>query len=337
MECDMDVNFTEEQEMLRASARDFLEKECTDDIITEVETGRLGYSPDLWSKIAELGWLGLVFPEKYGGSEMTMVDLAVLYEEFGRAKFASPYTSTIVLGGLTILEAGSNGQKSDLLPGIIEGKAIIAVTLSASDPGLEGTELQPDEVTISATADGEDYLLKGVRLFVHNAGIADYFLVPARTNSGNDTEDGITLFLVDAHSPGLIITQLTTIPGDSQCEVILDDVRISADNIIGNPDNGWAPLTRSMRIAEVMMASQMLGGGERLYNDSEEDFMTRLESGIPNDVKQYNEEYLASLQQDIDTCRRITYEAANKLNEGESFNFEGSITGNWSKYAHQNA
>ncbi|MFC1947300.1 acyl-CoA dehydrogenase family protein [Chloroflexota bacterium] len=333
----MDVNFTEEQEMLRASARDFLEKECTEDVIAEVEAGRLGYSPDLWDKITELGWLGLVFSEQYGGSEMNLVDLAVLYEEFGRAAFASPYTSTIVLGGLTILEVGNDRQKSDILPKLIEGEAIIAVAISASDPGLEGTELRPDEVTISATADDEDYLLNGVRLFVHNAGIADYLLVPARTRSCNDPENGITLFLVNANSPSLNITRLTTIPGDNQCEVIFNNVRVSIDNIIGKPDDGWAPLSRSMQIAEVMMASQMLGAGERLYRDSEEDFMTRLESGIPDDIKQHNEEYLANLKQDIDSCRRITYQAATKLAKGESFDFEGSITVNWSRYTHQNA
>ncbi|MBN2075781.1 MAG: acyl-CoA/acyl-ACP dehydrogenase [Dehalococcoidales bacterium] len=333
----MNVSFTEEQEMLRASTRDFLEKECTEDVIAEVEAGKLGYSPDLWNKITELGWLGLVFPEQYGGSEMNLVDLAVLYEEFGRAAFASPYTSTIVLGGLIILEVGSDSQKSNILPRLIEGEKIIAAVLGASDPGLEGTELNPDDVTISAIADGENHLLNGVRLFVHNAGIADYFLVPARTKSGDDPEDGITLFLVDASSPGLNITRLTTIAGDNQWEVIFNDVRVSADNIIGKPDDGWSPLSRSMEISEVMMASQMLGAGERLYKDSEEDFMTRMESGIPDDIKLHNEEYLANLKQDIDNCRRITYEAAKKLVEGESFNFERSITRNWSRYTHQNA
>ena len=333
----MDVSFTEEQEMLRASARDFLEKECTEEIITEVETGQLGYSPDLWNKITELGWLGLVFPEQYGGSEMNLVDLAVLHEEFGRAAFASPYTSTVILGGLIILEAGSDSQKSDILPKLIEGQKIIAAVLGASDPGLEGTELSPDEVNISATSDSEDYLLNGVKLFVHNAGIADYFLVPARTKRGINPEDGITLFLVDATSPGLDISQLATISGDNQCEVIFDDVRVSADKIIGNPNSGWEPLSHSMQIAEVMIAAQMLGAGERLYKDSEEDFMTRMESGIPDDIKQHNEEYLANLKQDIDNCRRITYEAAKKLVEGKSFDFEGSITRNWSKYTHQNA
>ena len=170
-----------------------------------------------------------------------------------------------------------------------------------------------------------------------DAGIAYYLLVPARTGSGNNPDDGITLFLVDAKTPGLNIVQLTTIPGDNQCEVIFDNVRISAEHIIGKQDEGWAPLSRSMKIAEVMMSSQMLGAGERLYKDSEEDFMTRLESGVPDDIKQHNEEYLTNLKQDIDVCRRITYQAANRLAEGESFDFEGSITANWRKYTHQNA
>lgn len=333
----MTINFTEEQEMLRASARDFLEKECTEDIIAEVEAGRLGYSPDLWHKITELGWLGLVFPEQYGGSEMNMVDLAVLYEEFGRAAFASPYTSSIILGGLIILQAGNENQKSDLLPRLIEGETIIAAVLGASDPGLEGTEMNPNDITITATSDGKDSLINGVRMFVHNAAIADYFLVPARTKSGNNPEDGITLFLVDANIPGVIVTRLTTILGDNQYEVIFDNVRVGIDNIIGIPDEGWAPLSRSMQIAEVMMASQMLGAGERLYKDSEEDFMTRMESGIPDDIRQHNEEYLANLKKDIENCRQSTYEAAKKLAEGESFDFEESITRNWSRYTNQNA
>ncbi len=333
----MEISFTEEQEMLRASARDFLEKENTEDVINDVETGNLGYSPDLWNKIAGLGWLGLVFPEQYGGSEMDLIDLAVLYEEFGRAAFSSPYTPTIVLGGLTILEAGSDTQKSEILPELVEGRKIIASVLGASDPGLEGTELSPDKVTISAETDGENYLINGIKLFVHNAGVADYFLVPARTQTGNNPEDGITLFLVDAESPGITVTRLTTIPGDNQYEVIFDNVRAAADNIIGDLHGGWAPLHRSMQIGEVMMASQMLGAGEKLLRDSEDDFATRIESGIPDDVKEYNEEYLDKLKQDIEGCRQTIYQAARKLADGEPFDFENNITLSWGSYARQNA
>ena len=105
----MDFEYAEEQEMLRASAREFLEKECTESVIKEVQESGLGYSPEVWKKIADLGWLGLVYPEQYGGAGMNVIDLAVLYEEFGRVMFPSSYMSTVVLGGLTILEAGSDG------------------------------------------------------------------------------------------------------------------------------------------------------------------------------------------------------------------------------------
>ncbi len=333
----MDFNFTEEQEMLRASARDFLEKECTESVIREVETGDLGYSPDLWKKIANLGWLGLVYPEQYGGTGMNLIDLTVLYEEFGQAMFPSPYTPTIVLGGLTILEAGNNKQKSDILPKVIEGKAIIALALSEPEPNWGGMAEGPDGVTITATADGDDYLIDGVKLFVHYANVASTFLVPARTKAGDHPDDGITLFFVDAESPGISVTRLGTIPGDNQCEVIFNNVRVPKENIIGELHGGWASLSRSMQIVAIVLASQMLGAGQGLLKLSVEDYETRIQSGIPSEVKQYNEEYLAHLRQDIEGCRRTIYMAARKLVEGEPCNFEMTVAKGWSSYAHENA
>src|SRR4030043_2032447 len=111
----MDFTYTEEQEMLRKSARDFLAKECTERFVRDMEKDEKGYSPELWRKIAELGWLGLIYPEKYGGTDGIITDMAVLYEEFGRSMFPSPHLSTVVLCGLTILNAGSEAQKTELL------------------------------------------------------------------------------------------------------------------------------------------------------------------------------------------------------------------------------
>ena len=327
----MDFDFTEEQEMLRAAARDFLEKECTESVIKEVEAGDLGYSPDLWKKIADLGWLGLVYPEHYGGAGMNFIDLAVLYEELGRAMFPSPYLFTIVLSGLTILEAGNDEQKSDILPGVIEGKAIIALALSEPESNSEGRAWSPESVTISAVADGDDYIINGVKLFVHYANIASTFLVPART------KDGITLFLVDANSPGISVTRLATITSDNQCEVIFNKVRVPRKNIIGELHGGWAPLSRSMQVRDVMLAAQMLGAGQRLLELSVEDYETRIESGIPSEVDQYNKEHLTHLRQDIDGCRWTTYMAAMKLSKSEPCDFEMTVVNGWSSYAGKNA
>jgi alkylation response protein AidB-like acyl-CoA dehydrogenase len=334
---DMDLNFTEEQEMLRASARDFLEKECPESIVREIERSDLGYSPDLWKKIADLGWLGLVYPEQYGGTGMNVVDLAVLYEEFGRAMFPSPYISTIVMSGLTILEAGNDEQKSDILLRVIKGDTIIALALSEPGSSWEGTAWNPESVTISATPDGDGYLLDGVQRFVHDANIASIFLVPARTRASGYPKDGITLFLAGAESPGISVARLATIAGDNQCEVIFSKVRVPRENIIGKLNGGWAPLSRSMQIGTVMLSAQMLGAGQRLLELSVEDYETRIQSDMPGEVKQYNEEYLAHLRNDIDGCRGTIYLAAKKLANGEPCDFEMTVVQGWSSYIHEKA
>lgn len=333
----MDLNFTEEQEMLRALARDFLEKECPESVVRETEASDPGYSPDLWRRIADLGWLGLVYPEQYGGTGMNFVDLAVLCEEFGRAMFPSPYLSTIVLSGLTILEAGNDEQKSDILPRVIKGDAIIALALSEPESSWEGTAWNPESVTISATRDADDYLLNGVQLFVHDANIAHTFLVPAKTRASGHAKDAITLFLVDAGSPGISVTRLATTTGDNQCEIIFNKVRTPRENIIGRLNGGWAPLAQSMQIGAIMLSAQMLGAGERLLELSVEDYGTRVQSEMPGEVKQYNEEYLVRLRSDIEGCRRTIYLAAKKLAKGEPCDFEITIVKGWSSYIHKKA
>jgi alkylation response protein AidB-like acyl-CoA dehydrogenase len=334
----MDFSFTEEQEMLRASARDFLEKECPEDVIKDVEAGNLGYSPDLWRKIADLGWLGLVYPEQYGGAGMNIIDLAVLYEGIGQAMFPSPYMSTVVLGGLTILEAGNDKQKSEILPRIIEGDEIIALALGQSESSWEGMEWGPEDVETLATADGDDYLIDGAKLFVHDANIASTFLVPARTKTGGNPEDGITLFLVDAGSPGIIVTRIATTAGDNQCEAIFNKVRVSRENIVGELHGGWAPLWRSIQIGTIMLSAQMLGAGQQMLKASVEDYDTRIQSGdIPAGVEEFNEDYLARMRYYVDGCQKATYLAASKLAEGEPCDFEMTVVKGWSSYAHENA
>lgn len=332
----MDFDFTEEQEMLRASARDFLEKEYTESVISEVEAGGLGYSPVLWKKIADLGWLGLVYPEQYGGVGMNLIDLAVLFEEFGRAMLSSPYMSTVVLSGLTILSAGSCEQKSDILPRIINGDIIITLATNQPDTSWKGTALEPEGVAISATAEGDEYLIDGVKLFVHDAHIANFFLTPAKTKAEGYPEDNITLFLVDAESPGISVARLATTYSDNQCEVIFNKVRVPGENIIGELHGGWATLSRSLQIGTVMLSAQMLGAGQKLLELSVEDHENRIHFDMSDEINRYTEEQIAHLLNDVEGCRWTTYLAARKLAEGESCNFEGTVISGWSSYAHEN-
>ncbi len=332
----MEISFTEEQEMLRAAARDFLEKECTDSVLKEIEDSGTGYSPDLWKKIADLGWLGLVYPEEYGGSGMNLIDLTVVYEEFGRATFPSPYTSTVVLGGITILEAGNEEQKSAILPRIVAGEEIIALAINEPELASEDVARDPGVVTIQAKAEGGEYLLEGSKQFVQNAGIAGTFLVPARTRVDSRPEDGITLFLVDAGSPGISKTHLETVAGDTQYEVVFDKVCVPRENIVGELNGGWAPLARSMQIAAVMLSAQMLGAGQRLLELTVEDAEARSQYDAAG-IDKYTEEHIASLRRDVEDCRQIIYRAAEMLSEGEPCDFEGTVVSGWQEFAEKNA
>jgi len=199
----MDFSLSEEQEMLKTMARDFLEKECPESFVRDMDEDEDGYSPEVWRKIADLGWLGLIYPEKYGGTEGSILDLAVLYEEMGRAIFPSPHLSTVVLCGQTILAVGSEEQKTELIPKIVNGDLILSLALTEPESSWDGTAWDAEGVTVRATPDGDDYIIDGIKLFVHDAHVADYLLCVTRTRDGAAPEDGITLFLVDAGIPGI--------------------------------------------------------------------------------------------------------------------------------------
>ena len=126
----MNLDFSEEQLMLRESARDFLTKRLPKKTVKELEESQAGYTPEFWKEMADLGWMGLVLPEKYGGSDMSFLDLAVLLEEMGRACLPGPFFSTVVLGALPILDAGSDEQKKEFLPRIASGEAVFTLALT---------------------------------------------------------------------------------------------------------------------------------------------------------------------------------------------------------------
>ncbi len=321
----MTIELTEEQEMLRASARDFLDKECTEFVVREVEAGGLGYSPELWRKIAQLGWLGLVLPEAVGGSGMGFVDLAVLCEELGRAAFPGPYVPAAVVTGLTAAELGSDRQKWDLLPGLIAGNTIAVVTLDEPGPGSPAmVAYQSDNIGFQGTSDGEGFVLQGRALFVVYASLATTLLVPAWTSVSRHPDDGITLFLVDASAPGVTVTPLTSLAGDNPCEVALDGVHVTRESILGQGDRGWPPLHRSLQVGAVMLSAQMLGAGEGLLQLSADDYATRLRADA-SAADPYTGEYLSRLRRDLEFCRSATYDAARKLVAGERREFDTTL------------
>ena len=192
----MDLRFTETQEILKQTARDFLATECPKTLVRELEQGEKGYSPELWNKMAELGWMGLIIPEEYGGIGYSFQDLAVLLEEIGRNILPGPLVPTLT-AAFAVLEAGTEEQKKALLPRMAQGELILTTAL------LEGEGVfDASGIAVKATPKGDDFVIDGTKLFVDMAHVADHILCVARTKEGGSPEKGVTLFIVDSTAPG---------------------------------------------------------------------------------------------------------------------------------------
>jgi alkylation response protein AidB-like acyl-CoA dehydrogenase len=326
----MDFEFNEEQKMLKTSAREFLEKECPKSLVKQMVADEKGNPPELWHKMAELGWLGLIFPEKYGGMGGNLLDLVAIQEEMGRACVPGAFYSTVLLGGLFVLNNGSEEQKQNLLPKVAEGKLIL--TLALTEPG---GSYEAAAVETKAVSDKDDYLISGTKLYVPDAHIADYIICIARTKSGKTAEEGITAFLVDGKSPGIRCTLLKTIAGDKLCEVIFDKVRVPKKNIVGKLDHVWEPLEQTLQQVSIAKCAEMVGGAQKVLEMAADHAKERIVFDRPLGSFPIIQQYIANMIMDIDSSKFLTYEAAWKFSEGLPCAKEIAMAKAWTSEAYR--
>jgi alkylation response protein AidB-like acyl-CoA dehydrogenase len=301
----MDMGFTSEQEILRKSIAEFLSKECPYERVKELEESAEGYSPELWLKIAELGWLEMILPEEYGGFGDPFTNMVIVLEEIGRAAFPSPFFSTIIQCGLIILEGGTDEQKRTLLGQIAKGKLIMAQARYEEDASY-----LKSGINMRAEASGNGYILNGTKMFVNDANIAQKLIVAARTK-----DTGITLFLVDAKDPGITISKMPTIAMDNSCEVLFKDVTVSGENIIGNPGKGWEILEKISAKAMVAKAAEMIGGCKASINMTADYAKKRIQYGKPIGGFQIIQHYMANMLLGYDTSFNYLYKVAWMIDE----------------------
>ena len=326
----MDFDFNDEQKMFKQGARDFFEKEVPKSLVKQMAEDEKGNPPELWQKMAQLGWLGLVFPEKYGGSEGNIIDLIALEEEMGRACLPGAFFSTVLLGGLFVLNAGSEEQKKDLLTRI--GKGEVILTLALTEPSAS---YAASGVETTAVADKDDYIISGTKLFIPDAHIADYIICLARTKKGTKPEDGITAFLVDRKSAGITCTLLKSIAGDKLCEVVFNKVKVSKKNIIGKLDQAWAPLEQTLQQAKLAKCAEMVGGAQKALEMAADHAKKRVQFDRPIGTFQSIQHLIANSMMDVDASRFLTYEAAWKFNEGLPCAKEIAMAKGWTSEAYQ--
>ena len=289
--------------MLRRSTRDFLAKECGSKVVRKVMESPDAYDPALWKKIAGLGWTSLGIPEQYGGAG-SFLDLIVVLEECGRALLPGPFFATMGLAVPALIEAGTEAQKKEVLGAIAEGKA--RATLAMTEPS---GRWDATGVTLAAKPVGGGWRLDGVKLFVPDAEGADYTVVAARTRG--EGEEGISLFLVKGRPKGMSVTQLQTLDMTRRwTEVRFDGVQLDADALMGAADKGWAPLKRALEWATAALCAEMVGGAQKVLEDSTEYAKTRHQFGKPIGIYQAVSHKLADMLVLSESGRSATYYAA---------------------------
>ncbi len=306
----MDLEFSEEQQLLRETVRRVCSEHAPLDVVRQMEDDGTGYPAALWKQLAETGVIGLLIPESLGGAGMDLLDAAIVYEEFGRSLAPSPHFASAVLGAGVLLAAGDAEQQQSWLPRIASGEAILTPAWLEPDGGFG-----PRGVQLTAEAEGDGFVLRGKKRHVPFASAASRLVVLARTGTA---DDAIDLFLVDPHAPGVTMTQQRSLASDTQYQVRFDSVRVPATARIGTAGSGWATWDRVLLDAIVLLAALAMGGAERALEITVQYAKDRKQFDKPLGAFQAIAHYLADAATAVDGGKTLVYEAAWARSHGRS-------------------
>jgi len=295
----MDLEFSEEQEMLRDTVRKVCREHASPTVVRAMEDDPVGYPPELWKQLGELGLVGICLPEEHGGAGLSLLEGAILYEELGRALAPTPHFPSAVLGGGALALAASDEQQKTWLPRIASGGALLTPAWHEAGGGFG-----PESVRLEARPDGDALVLSGEKRHVLFASSADRLLVLART------PDGIDLLLVDPKAPGVALEQQRSLASDTQYRVTFSDVRVPAEDRVGPPGSGWGTWERVLLDGVVLLAAQAIGGAQQALDLTVEYAKERVQFGKPLGAFQAIAHYLADATTAVGGGRTLVYEAA---------------------------
>jgi alkylation response protein AidB-like acyl-CoA dehydrogenase len=301
----MDLDFTEEQDMLRNLVRSLVDDVAPLTVVRELEDDAVGYSTALWAQLAELDLIGLTLPEQYGGSGMSMIEGAVVYEELGRGLAPTPHFVSAVLGAGALLRLGTEAQRTAILPGVAKGETILTPAWLEPENGFSAKGVQ-----VRAVADGDGYVIDGTKRHVAFASSAHKLVVLARTG---DAETDIGLFLVDREADGVHLEQTFTIASDTQYEVTFTGVRVGADDVVGGPaaaSGGWGAWVDTMYDGVILLAAYAVGGAQFTLEITTQYAKDREQFDKPLGAFQAISHYLADAKTAIDGATLLAREAA---------------------------
>jgi alkylation response protein AidB-like acyl-CoA dehydrogenase len=299
----LDLEFDQEQELLRQTVRDVLERHCPLDVVRSMEDDPVGYPPELWSQLGQLDLIGLLLPEEYGGSGMSLIEGVALYEELGRALAPVPHFVSAVMSGGVLAAAGSAEQKDRWLRAVATGDAVLTPAWLEPENGFTARGVE-----VRATASGSGgFSLSGLKRHVAFASSADRLVVLARTG---DADEDVDLFLVDPSSPGVTLRQQFSLASDTQYEVAFSDVALTEADRIGAPRSGWDTWQSVLEPALVLLAAQAVGGARYALDITTQYAKDRQQFNKPLGAFQALAHYLADAVTALDGAEQLVHEAA---------------------------
>jgi len=306
----LDLDFSSEQEMLRETVAGVCATYCPLAVVRELEDDPIGFSSELWKQLGQLDVIGLLLPEPYGGSQMSLLEGAVLYEELGRGLVPSPHFESAVLSGGVLARSGTEEQKQAWLPPIVAGDAILTPAWLEPENGFG-----PKGVQLRARPDGDSFVLSGVKRHVAFAKAATALVVLARTG---DAPTDVDLFLVDPAADGVTLVQQMSMASDTQYKVELDNVRVDATARIGSAGSGWGTWNAVMTEGIILLAAQAVGGVQQALEISVQYAKDRHQFDKPLGAFQALAHYLADAATTVDGATALVHEAAWAVSEGKS-------------------
>ena len=301
----MDIELNETQRQIQTTARDFFASNCPPDVVRDLEESDDGYSHEMWRQLADLDWLGLTYPERYGGSDGGLLDLFGIYQEMGRSLFPSPHLPSVIVAGETILRAGSEEQRQRVLPALAKGELLVAPALM--EPSAE---YGPEGVQLTAKAEGGGYRLDGAKILVPYAHVSDLMLVAALT------AEGVTLLLMNTQSPGVTLEPMENIAGYRLFGVTFEGARVDASAVVGRPGEGWEALDPVLDRATVLQGAEIVGAGEQAMEMATEYAKERVQFGRPIGQHQSVQYLCSDVAIDTHLTSLLARQAAWRIDEG---------------------
>ncbi len=310
----MDFDLTEQQTLLRQGLRALLKREVTPEYVRACDDEEL-FPTALYQSLAEAGWLGLPIPEAYGGTGSNCMDLTVVLEELAYhfEAAANIYYTTVVIAADALTHFGTEAQKKALLPRLARGELRFALSLSEPNSGSDAASLRT-----RAVLDGDHWVINGQKMFCSCAQVADYILLMARTDPDAPKHQGITMFLLDAKTPGVDIRKLKKLglkPMDLN-EIFLTDVRIPKENVIGQVNRGWQNILKTLDYERCCLSAVNVGAAQSAFDKAHTYTNEREQFGQKIGQFQLSKAKLADMQMEIDAARMLLWRSAFLVDRG---------------------